>query len=576
MRCILFASALAAMLAPAALAAPQTNQPAGPAPRAIDGTVVPRRAGLTPAFRDDAEVIQFINTYWRGRWKEVGLDPAPRATDLEWCRRAYLDVIGRVPTIMELKHFQLAPAASKRAALLERLLTSREYTDEYARHWSTVWSNLLVGRASARDALDPTLLTSRDGFRRYLQATFAANKPYDVFVYELLTATGDTTPGQPEFNGAVNYLVDKLRQDAIEATAWTSQHFLGIRIQCAQCHNFPCRDWRQEHFWKLNAFFRQAKLKVMTEEEAPAHAVLRDADFIGEAGTPREAEIYFELRNGWIQAVYPEFLTGEKIDPNGTVAKVHRRRELARLVIQDDYFTRAITNRIWAHFLRYGFTEPVDDLGPHNHSSHYELCDRLGREFAADGYDLKRLIRWVTLSEPYGLSSRVTPKNRRDDPTLGERPQFAHFYIRQMQPEQLYDSIVAATIGSPTASSPTAGDTRRDEIIRQLAPAFREQDELESNTFEGTIQQMLALMNGELTTAATSIEHGSFLHTLVTKGKSEEDVIEQLFLASLGHKPSPANLAVARALLKSRRDPLTGYQDIWWALLNSNEFIFVH
>ncbi len=143
---------------------------------------------------------------------------------------------------------------------------------------------------------------------------------------------------------------------------------------------------------------------------------------------------------------------GEDFGDRGRVADVNRREELAKLILESREFDRAIVNRMWGHFLGYGFTKPIDDIGPHNPPSHPELLDQLGAAFRSSGFDLKQLMRWIVLSEPYSLSSQMTGRNEDDDPTLGARPMFSRFYLRQMQAEQLYDSLLVATAADSTLS----------------------------------------------------------------------------------------------------------------------------
>ncbi len=417
-------------------------------------------------------------------------------------------------------------------------------------------------------------MVNRGGMQDYLRSSLQANKPYDRLVFELITAEGDTTPGNPNYNGASNFLVDKLKENGLEATARTAQYFLGMQVQCTQCHNHPFNEAKQDQFWNLNAFFRQTKSEPFKVEKKIEHSVLKNVNFKGEGSTPEEAEIFYELRNGKLQVAYPTFIDGTKINPNGYVSEVNRRSELAKLVVQSDNLATALVNRMWAHFFGRGFTKPVDDIGPHNPPTHPELLDRLGKEFAGHGYDLKRLMRWIVLSEPYSLSSRITPGNRKDDPALGEKPLFSHFYVRQMEPEQLYDSILAAT-NAHKRDTLAAREEKKGSIISELTIAFSNDDGEEATTFDGTIPQTLMMMNGELISQATSLRPDSFL-TKVATSKPEAEVVERLYLAALGRKPTTANLSSAHKLLAAQHDRMSAYQDLWWALLNSNEFIFIH
>ncbi|MEM8947178.1 MAG: DUF1553 domain-containing protein, partial [Planctomycetota bacterium] len=254
-----------------------------------------------------------------------------------------------------------------------------------------------------------------------------------------------------------------------------------------------------------------------------------------------------------------------------------RRQELARLIVDSRDFDRAMVNRMWAHFLGYGFTKPIHDMGPHNPPSHPELLDQLGSEFRDTGFDLKSLMRWIVLSKPYSLSSRVGKKNKRDDPALGVTPQFSRFYVRQMQAEQLYESLLTAT-----QADETLDDDRRDRMrkrwLDQFSTAFGTDDGGEASTFNGSIPQTLMIMNGDLVCRACSTESGSFLDQVANDWElSNRDKIRFLYRAALSRLPSKEETKVCNALLTSRKGNVVAtLQDIWWAVLNSNEFILIH
>ena len=249
-----------------------------------------------------------------------------------------------------------------------------------------------------------------------------------------------------------------MADNGVQATARTSQIFLGMAVQCTQCHNHPFNEYKQNQFWEMNAFFRQTKLERVATDEKKQKFVAKivNHDFRGEGNNPNKAEIYYELRNGKLKVAYPVFVDGtslaslykakgEDFGDHGALEDVNRREELAKMILASREFDRAITNRLWAHFLGHGFTKPIDDIGPHNPPSHPELLDQLGKSFRDEGFDLKKLMRWIALSEPYSLSSQIGSRNQDDDPSLGAKPMFSRFYMRQMEAEQLYESLLVAT-----------------------------------------------------------------------------------------------------------------------------------
>jgi hypothetical protein len=523
----------------------------------------------------DAEVVAFINDQIRDAWKAAAVGPSPVAEDTEWCRRVYLDLLGRIPSITELNAYANDRSKDKKEKLVDELLNSDRYAEEYARNWTTIWTNILIGRTGGTGN---NSLANREGMQQYLRRSFQRNKPYDRMVYELVSAEGAGRPGEEDYNGAVNFLVDNLQEDATTATAKTAKHFLGMQVQCTQCHNHPFNDWKQNQFWELNAFFRQARASRMGDG-ATSVGRLQDVDFSGESGrNPDEAEIYYELRNGTAEVAYPAFVDGTPIKSrSGRVSQVRRREELAKMIVASPYFGQAMVNRMWSHFLGYGFTKPIDDIGPHNAFTHQDLVQRLGTEFAGNGHDMKRLMRWIVLSEPYSLSSVYGNryKNVKDDPSIGEKPLFSHFYLRQMEAEQLYQSLLVATEADKTQGSYEEQEKVKSEWLAQFAIAFGTDEGDEATTFNGTVPQVLMMMNGELVDRAVNNEPGSFLHRIVYENPNRAQSLEHLYLAALGRKPTRQEIQAANELLEARGgDPGAAMQDVWWALLNSGEFIF--
>jgi hypothetical protein len=596
-----------------ALTAAADAEPQTAAPAASAGAVA----------KSDKDVVARVDELVRKGWQDHQLRPSSAATEGEWCRRVYLDLIGRIPTVAELDDFVRSRTAGKQQLLVDRLLGDA-YREEFARNWTTVWTNLLIGRTGGTERRS---LTSRQGLETYLSGAFLANKPYDALVRELVTATGDAQPGADDFNGAVNFLLEKLDDGGVQATAKTAQLFLGMSVQCTQCHNHPFNDYRQNQFWELNAFFRQARVEreEMANDAMRRQAELVDANFAGEGKTLGDSrdEIYlemrdgklvdrdraeveaaptfYELRNGQVAAAFPVFVDGTRLvdvlaeqgnelGNSGRVTQVDRREELAKLLLASPQLEAAAVNRMWAHFFGYGFTTPVDDMGPHNGASHPELLEELATQFRASGFDQRKLMRWIVLSEAYGLSSQTTGKapsggargeastgNAKDDPLLGKSPRFSHFYVRQMQPEQLYESLLAAT----RADAGLKGFDRealKVQWLAQMNTAVGNDEGAESTTFNGSIPQALMMMNGDLVRRACATDEDGFLARVATDAElSDREKIRYLYRAALGRMPGDDETRICNELLASRGgNVVETLQDVWWALLNSGEFILVH
>lgn len=509
-------------------------------------------------------------------WRDYELRPAPEVDDARWCRRVYIDILGRIPSLAELEEFLRASESDKRARLVERLLHNERYTEEYARHWATIWSNILIGRSGGNDRRE---LTHREGMQKYLRDSFATNKPYNRMVHELITATGASKPGTDNFNGAVNFLIGKINEDdAVLATSSTSRIFLGLQVQCTQCHNHPFNRWKQQTFWEFNAFFRQAAAlrRFVPGTGDVDHAELVDQDYAGQAGDADDAVIFYELRNGLTKSAYPVFMGGEPLDPRGRVSDVNRRQELARQMMDSPFLDKMIVNRMWAHFLGYGFTKPVDDLGPHNPPSHPELLERLAQEFRDHSYDLKELITWITLSRPYQLDAKLTARNEHDDPTIGEPPKFSTFYLRQLQAEQLYQSLLVAS-QAKVGGSYEEQERERRRWLEQFVVAFGTDEGDEATTFNGSIPQALMMFNGDLIQRASRDDDGSLLGSLARSNARFPEKVHRLFMAGVARRATRDEMVIANKLVLARQgDQGEALKDLWWAILNSNEFILQH
>lgn len=522
--------------------------------------------------------VGVINKEIRQVWIDNNLTPSPAAPDHEWCRRVYLDVLGRIPSVQELREFMTSKETDKRSKLVSKLLFDDKHTEEYARIWTNKWTNILIGRNGGTER---NSLISRPGMQKYLRDSFARNKPYDKMVLELVTATGQTAPGAEGFNGAANFMVGKLDENGAQATAQTAKVFLGLQVQCTQCHNHPFNDWKQKKFWEFNAFFRQTKAlrKFVPGTRDVASAELINQDFAGEGSgsDATEAIIYYELRNGLLESAFPVFTDGTAISKSGYLSDCDRRTELGKMIVKSENMDKTIANRMWAHFLGYGFTKPVDDMGPHNPVTHPALLTYLGQEVRKNSFNLKELIRWIVLSEPYSLSSRGVPGNKSDDPLLGETPKFTHFYLRGMGAEELYESLLVATQAHKTRGSYEDQEKSKTDWLQQFTIAFGTDEGDEATTFNGTIPQALMMFNGDLIKKATGTENGSFLEQIANSNLKPAAKIEYIFEAALSRSPTSREIDAANYLLTKRNgDTAAALQDIFWVVLNTNEFILQH
>jgi hypothetical protein len=511
-----------------------------------------------PLARTSGARLDFVDAMIREAWDQSSVKPSKIASDEEFLRRAYLDVLGRIPNIREATDFlrrdpKDAKDLSRRAKLVEYLLNHPDYPKNFANQWKVI----LLGRKRPDRDVDPEALTS------WLRRQFAENRPWNELSYDLLTAKGSNKE-----NGAVNYTLAHMDDGAVNLTSITTRVFLGQQIQCTQCHDHPSNDWKQADFWGINAFYKGVrKQDVMAANAAGTetydHTMLSDV--------PTDKWSQFEKRNAMVGVAPPTFLDGRKISPNKDVV---RRDELAKFITDPsgDALAKAFVNRMWGHFFGKAFVNPVDDFGTHNPPTNPELLDRLASEFKKSHYDVKTLIRWIMNSEAYNLTSAATKDNDKDE-TL-----FTHMYLKPMTPEQLFDSLIVAT-AAHKAGGGEDHTRRRDAWMGQFIFAFANDEGEEGSSFQGTIPQALMMMNGELMEQAVGGRSGSFLADLLEQAqlhaKSAPDVylVNHLYLAALSRYPSPGELRTARKFFANYDDTICVMQDMFWALLNSNEFV---
>ncbi len=572
--------ALAAMAA-GLLAAGLTHAADRDAPKAEPAAT--RSYPVPPLARGAAPQTQKINELLAKAWTDNKVRPSARATDYEFIRRVYLDLIGRIATPAEVRHFEMN---RDRVKLVHRLLYDKvkiegheyDYPEEFAKNWANIWTVWLMTRSA-----NPVY---QEQMRVWLEDLFARGGSHKEMVEKLLAATGKSND-----NGAVNYILRNIGQpqeggqpakdgvfDAVPITSRTTRLFLGLQTQCVQCHDHPFNpDWKQSNFWGVNVFFRQIDREPLmlgrqrNAADAPVLTLKDDPSLNDEAITS------YEKRNGMVQYTKAVFLDGRKVD--FTKDTRPRRQVLAELVTSSEMFPKAYVSRIWGHLFGRGMNEhpAVDDFGEHNKVVHPELLDYLAKEFAAEtpdyppnqynAYDPKKLLFWICTSEAYGLSSQPNPTNDKPDADVF----FSRMPLKAMTPEQLFESLATATEGKVEKLTEERRK-RREEWIKKLVVNFGD-DEGKEITFNGTLLQALMLMNGkELSEAIKTRDRGTLVEA-IKKGKGNPNrVIEELYLAALNRRPGTEASRIGR--YKSN-DP-NFYADLFWALLNSNEFILNH
>ncbi len=475
------------------------------------------------------------------RWAAAKIQPASVADDGEFLRRVCLDLIGKIPTAAEARDFLDDPGKDKRLALVERLLESPAYTT----HATQMWRRLLLPEADTEDAARQVA----GSFEAWLRKKVIEEAGYDRIVREILTArlsaqNPEVAADRLELSPEAYYAAKERKPENV--AGGVARVFLGIRLECAQCHNHPFAPWKREQFWSLAAFFAEMA------PDGPEGAVMprRDRD----APPRRELTI-----PGTKKVVTATHLDGSK---PAWRPRAGTREILAEWVTAPDnpYFARAVVNRVWARFFGVGLIEPVDELDGEAGAELKGLLDELAGQFRAHGYNLKFLIRVLTATRAYNLSSAANQ-------TESAAPMFASMPVRGLSPGQLFDSLTQATGSEP-------GDARA-RFLELFAS--REDRPVESET---TIIQALTMMNGSYIDGAINPETGQALGAIVkapfldTQGR-----IETLYLATLTRRPRPDELALLVGFVDRRKtagEKDKALADIFWAILNGPEFHLNH
>lgn len=485
-----------------------------------------------------AKVIARVDAILSQRLDEVKVPAAKRSDDSEFVRRVYLDLTGVIPRVADVREFLSDDDPDKRTKLIDRLLNS----PRYATHLANTWRQIMVP-----GGLDLEQLQNVAGVQNWLRRRFAQNLRYDRIVDEFLVATGGGESGPALYYTSLDLAPEKL-------AASTARIFLGLQIECAECHQHPFDHWKQEDFWGYAAFF--ARLEQQNRQ-GPTDVTLVDLNS-GEVTLPDSETV-----------VPPRYPDGKlaKADDRGT-----RREQLSIWMASRDnpYLPKAAVNRVWSHMFGRGMVEPVDDLGKHNPASHPELFEELTSYFVTSGFDMQELIRTIANTQAYQRSSRYD-----GEPPVPEL--FATMAIKTLSAEQLYDSL-SRVVGGRAAEIPNFFNVR-SSLFDQRRLAFIGKMQMRganATEFDAGVLQALTLLNGADVGAATEKDQSSVLMALDSPLFNDTERLETLFLGTYSRFPSETEAAVFSEHVKTSDDSRAALGDILWALLNSAEFTFNH
>ena len=490
-------------------------------------------------------------------WARLGVQPSAEVDDSTLIRRLCLDICGTLPTVEEVRAFRADQRPGRRERLINRFLDRPEYAAFFAMKWADILRNRGKGYSTSKQRPGTAL------FAGWIRDSLATNKPYDQFVAEILTATGSQRENPP----TVWYRQVRTSVDYVESVA---QAFLGVRIQCAQCHHHPFERWSQADYYGLAAVFsRVGRRGGFADAEVPTNERI----FVrsqGEVHHPRTGRVVAPRPLGG-----PDLSLSPFDDP---------RQRFARWLSRPDnpFFARTMVNRMWGHFLGRGLVQPSDDARSSNPPSNPELLNWLTSDFVASGYDLRQLIIRIAGSRAYRLSSQPNKSNRLDTQS------YARFYPRRLKAEVLLDAysqvldvptVFPGDRGGKFPAGTRAIELPDENVSVHFLDVFGRPDRRSACECERTddpaLAQALELVSSKEIQRKLSEKTGYALR-LGNNKKSHSENIAELFVRVFSRRPLEKEAAAALEYLESESDRKAAYQSLLWALLATNEFLFIH
>jgi len=521
-------------------------------------------AGLDP-LSAARQVDELLAKEGFGAGQDANETPAAKADDQTFLRRVALDLIGHPPTPEDITAYSLDTSETKRLSAVERLLAKREFGENWARYWRDV---IMYRRSEERALLvGPTVVS-------FLSDEFNGEAHWDKIARKFITATGDI---REEGATAIIMAQNGVAEDT---TAEISRIFLGIQIQCAQCHNHPTDRWKREQFHELAAFFPRIAVRAVKKDgdrrsfeivSVDKERKKKEKDKPGRGNT----EHYMpdlqkpEEEGKLMRPVF--FVTGQKLESGEK--DQDRRAQVAQWITsrKDRWFARAYVNRMWAELVGRGFYEPVDDIGPDRSCSAPHTLDYLADHFAGSQYDVKWLFRVITATDAYQRESR----SRYEE---GKAP-FTANCPQRLRGDQLYNSLIAV-LGIEDASPKERAKEADNYRAAMASPrgrvnvAFGYDPSAPRDEVAGSIPQALFLMNGaELNRGLNGRQPNTALGKLLGEIDKNDALVEELYLRCLAREPNPAEMETCLEYAKSVGNRSEAFEDILWSLVNSTEFL---
>ena len=510
----------------------------------------------TPAYQFAHQTV--VDPHTQKKWQELGLVPAELASDEVFLRRVSLDITGTLPTPPQVNEFVASTDPAKREKLIDRLLETPEYAYYFANKWADI---LRVKRRQQPDRARGTF-----SFHTWIRESIAVDKPYDQFARDILAATGNESTHPPTvwFKEIIN--PDQFVDD-------TAQVFLGLRMACAQCHHHPYEKWSQDDYWGLAAYFGRVGRK---NSQLPG-GIQGNQQF--------QVQTIFVRSNGNVtnkrtnQAAVMKPLDGEPVQVGPEDDPRHKLVDWM-VDVKNPFFARAVVNRYWAHFFGRGIVDPLDDMRVTNPPSNPELLDALAADFIAKKFSMKELVRTITRSRTYQLSSVPNEFNKHD------KQAFARYYPKRLSAEVLFDAVCQVT-DSPSGFGGLPQDLHAPKRAIMLPDEAYTTYFLEvfgrpqrtsacecERVNEANLAQALHLLNSD--EVQNRLNRGNGRADLLVKDpRPDAEKIDDLFLWTFGRKAMPRDREAALAhIAKYGPNKKTAYENILWALLNTKEFAF--
>ena len=553
--------------------------------------VVPTGFAQDTATQPKLSGSALIDHWIKAKWTEANLKPAARASEAEYLRRVYLDVVGQIPALDEAEKYLADKGYRKREALVDQLLKD----DRYAEHWADVWSGIIVGFDK-----DNRAQGARNQGTHDIREIFDKNTPMDEFARKVITVSGYVTEGpgmmmmegdkEEKQVGLASYMVRQFREagkDFPKAVAGKlTRAFMGVQIQCAQCHDHPFDKWTQEEFYGMASFFTEVRVR-REQKDGKGQGYHVEEVSRGPVGRKMDGP-NLSIPDSKSGPIKPSFIETGKGSEQGT----SRRATFAKYVTAPEnvQFANMCVNRYWSHFFGTGIVNPVDDFNGKNKPSHPELMDELAKDFIAHKYDLHWLIKAITGSEAYNLTSRSAAKER----DAQAEKLFALGRVRALAPEQILRSVIEAAnldegpmmnrreLGGRAQMKGAKGAGKSEQtqrLIMMLTAQFRntfEDDEgSEAVEFAGTIPSALLMMNSQIVAGGTTDRRFNGFADMLSKHPTPEAKVKAIFLSCLSRTPSSGEASRWLSHVQTSTGN-GGYEDLMWTLLNTSEFLFNH